>query len=174
MDENRKKSLRKILKIMLYVCLGLIILLFQPKFRKPPLEFQSHTIMLIIDVSFIVAIGLVLILVPFLIKKNIYRVIFSVICVGLFIIIIPISFLITIFNLGNTYGDVEYYVNCATREKVIREVYDYGAFGSNSRLIKAFDLCDGIRWFSCVKRNEMKGIWAVYDENWKFIEYSGD
>lgn len=159
---------RKRLQILLVISICLIAILFQAKFHKPPIEFQSRIYRLIIEYSFFILIGISIVSGFILIKYKLAKALYSIF--GLILIIMVfLGLLFTWINNGETYKDIKYYKTSSCKKLVIKQYYGHGAFGSSERLIIANPINSKIRWIRYLRKSEKVGNFVEVDKNGNVI-----
>lgn len=142
---------RKRLKILLIIAIGLVMLLFQPKLHRPPIEFQDRVLRMIIEYSFFSLIGIAVIVGFILMKDKLNKIVYSVF--GLVVLgLVLLGLFFTYINDGATYVDTKYYRVGSSDKIIIRQYYDHGAFGSSSRYIVRYPLIGKIGWIREVNK----------------------
>jgi len=161
---------RKGFVIILIISVILIAILYLPKFHKPPFEFMSKELRLIIEITFFISIITFILSLLILSKKgkfNFLYLIFTIVVIGFLIVGIFFS----IINSGNTYQDKEIYVNKENGKEIIYQYYGHGGLGNSSRYIRVKKkITDKIRLINYVDFDEIKGEWDIFDLQGNFIK----
>ena len=160
---------KKQLKILLFIVIGLIALLFQPKFHKPPIEFQDRILRMIIEYSFFSLIGVAIIIGFILTKDKLSKIIYSVFAI-LILGFVILGFFLTSITKGETYFDTKFYSTESSDKIIIQQYFGHGAFGSSSRFIVRNPIIGKINrirevtksefdteWFEIKEKKEIKG-----------------
>lgn len=154
---------RKQLKILLIIIIGLIGLLFQPKFHRPPIEFQDRILRMVIEYSFFSLIGLAVILGYFLIKDKLSKILYSIFGVVILVFVV-IGFFFTTINQGETYFDTKFYRTDSSDKMIIQQYFGHGAFGSSGRYIIRYPLIGKISWIKKVSKKQYETEWIEIKE----------
>jgi hypothetical protein len=154
-------------KIGLIISILFFVLLFQPKFHKPPVEFQSKTFRVIIEISFLLSVASTAVFTIKLINKRSFKLAPTIIGIVFLVFFLGPGILFTCINGGNTYQDKEYYVNSKTNDTIVYQYYGHGGMGSSSRLVTKSPLYANINHISYAKLSN--GIWKVFDINGKYL-----
>ena len=155
---------RKVIRILLIFSSIVIVLLFQPKFHKPPIEIQDRVYRLIIEYSFITSIGLAMVCGFILIKVRLLRALYTILG-SVIMFLVFFGFIFTWMNDGNTYLDTNYFKSDESDKLIIKQYYDHGAFGSSSRYIIRNNITHNISWFRLVDKVLMKSKLTEVDSN---------
>jgi hypothetical protein len=154
-------------KICLIISIMFLGLLFQPKFHKPPVEFQSPTHRIIIEACFMLSVASTAIFALISINKKSFKIVPTIIGIAFLAFFLGLGIVFTCINGGNTYQDKKYYVNIITNDTIIYQYYGHGGLGSSSRLVTKKPLYTNINIIRYAKFTD--GIWKVFDIKGKYL-----
>ncbi len=162
--QGKRIMTRKQLKILLIISIGLIGLLFQPKFHRPPIEFQDRILRMAIEYSFFSLIGIAIIIGFILIKDKFSRILYSVF--GIIILgFVILGFFLTSITKGETYFDTKYYSTESSDRMIIQQYFGHGAFGSSGRFIVRNPIIGKISLIREVTKSDYDTEWIEIKES---------